>query len=130
MKVLIAEDDFASRSFMLRMLEQYGKCDITVDGMEAIEAVLIAIEDGEPYDLICLDIMMPELDGYEALKQIRKLEEDAKILENNRSKVIMTTALTDGRNVQKAFQLGCIAYAGKPIDPQKFQNELKKLSLI
>ncbi len=130
MKILIAEDDFASRSFMLRMLEQYGKCDITVDGMEAIEAVLIAIEDGEPYDLICLDIMMPELDGYEALKQIRKLEEDAKILENNRSKVIMTTALTDGRNVQKAFQLGCIAYAGKPIDPQKFQNELKKLSLI
>ena len=130
MKILIAEDDFASRSFMLRMLEQYGKCDITVDGVEAVEAVLIAIEDGEPYDLICLDIMMPEMDGYEALKQIRKLEEDAKIPEKNRSKVIMSTALTDGRNVQKAFQLGCIAYAGKPIDPQKFQNELKKLSLI
>ncbi len=130
MKILIAEDDFASRSFMLRMLEQYGKCDITVDGVEAVEAVLIAIEDGEPYDLICLDIMMPEMDGYEALKQIRKLEEDAKIPKKNRSKVIMSTALTDGRNVQKAFQLGCIAYAGKPIDPQKFQNELKKLSLI
>ena len=130
MKILIAEDDFASRSFMLRMLEQYGRCDITVDGVEAVEAVLIAIEDGEPYDLICLDIMMPEMDGYEALKQIRKLEEDAKIPEKNRSKVIMSTALTDGRNVQKAFQLGCIAYAGKPIDPQKFQNELKKLSLI
>lgn len=130
MKILIAEDDFASRSFMLRMLEQYGRCDITVDGVEAVEAVLIAIEDGEPYDLICLDIMMPEMDGYEALKQIRKLEEDAKIPKKNRSKVIMSTALTDGRNVQKAFQLGCIAYAGKPIDPQKFQNELKKLSLI
>ena len=130
MKVLIAEDDFASRTYMLRMLEQYGECDITVDGKEAVDAVEIALEDGEPYDLICLDIMMPEMDGYEALKRIRMLEEEAGILENMRSKIIMTTALTDGRNVQKAFQYGCVAYAGKPIDPKKFEYELKKLSLI
>ncbi len=130
MKVLIAEDDFASRTYMLRMLEQYGECDITVDGQEAVEAVELALEDGEPYDLICLDIMMPEMDGYTALERIRRLEIDAGIEENMRSKVIMTTALTDGRNVQKAFQLGCVAYAGKPIDPHKFEHELKKLSLI
>ena len=97
---------------------------------EAVEAVELALEDGEPYDLICLDIMMPEMDGYTALERIRRLEIDAGIEENMRSKVIMTTALTDGRNVQKAFQLGCVAYAGKPIDPHKFEHELKKLSLI
>ena len=130
MKVLIAEDDFASRTYMLRMLEKYGECDITVDGREAIEAMELALEDGEPYHLICLDIMMPEVDGYEALKEIRRLEEKYGISENERCKVIMTTALTDGRNVQKAFQLGCVAYAGKPIDPMKFENELRKLSLI
>ena len=130
MKVLIAEDDFTSRTYMLRMLEQYGECDITVDGKEAVEAAALAIEDGELYDLICLDIMMPEMDGYEALKEIRRLEEEAGIDESKRARVIMTTALTDGRNVQKAFQLGCVAYAGKPIHPQKFENELRKLSLI
>ena len=130
MKVLIAEDDFTSRTCILRMLEQYGECDITVDGKEAVEAVAIALEDKEPYDLICLDIMMPEMDGYEALREIRKLEEEYGLQDEQCSKIIMTTALTDSRNVQKAFELGCVAYAGKPIHPQKLEHELRKLSLI
>ncbi len=130
MKTLIVEDDFASRVYMLRLLEKYGECDITVDGQEAVDAVALSLEDGDPYELICLDIMMPEMDGYTALKEIRKLEKEAGLPEKKQSKVIMTTALTDGRNVQKAFELGCIAYAGKPINPQKFENQLRKLSLI
>lgn len=130
MRVLIAEDDFASRTYMLRLLEQFGECDITVDGSEAVEAVALALEEKKPYDLICLDIMMPVMDGYEALKEIRRLEDAEGLSENERSKIIMTTALNDGRNVQKAFQLGCVAYAGKPINPEKFKLELKKLSLI
>lgn len=130
MKVLIAEDDFASRKFMLRLLQQYGECDVTVDGEEAIEAFKMALEDEEPYDLICLDIMMPGVDGYEALKQIRQVEADEKIPESKQAKIIMTTALNDGRNVTKAFSLGCVAYAGKPIDKDKFENELRKLDLI
>ena len=116
MKVLIAEDDFASRKFLLRFLQQYGECDVTVDGQEAIEAFEMAMEDEEPYDLICLDIMMPGVDGYEALKAIRKMEEERDVPESDRVKIIMTTALNDGRNVTKAFSLGCVAYAGKPID--------------
>ena len=48
MKVLIAEDDFASRKFMLRFFEKYGECDVTVDGKEAVEAYKMAIECGEP----------------------------------------------------------------------------------
>ncbi len=42
----------------------------------------------------------------------------------------MTTALNEGRNVTKAFELGCVAYAGKPIDQEKFENVLRKLELI
>lgn len=130
MKVLIAEDDFASRKFLLRFLQQYGECDVTVDGQEAIEAFEMAMEDEEPYDLICLDIMMPGVDGYEALKAIRKMEEERDVPESDRVKIIMTTALNDGRNVTKAFSLGCVAYAGKPIDKEKFLNELEKLGLV
>ena len=59
MKILLAEDDFATRKFMLSFLSKYGECDVTVDGMEAVDAYLMALEDGEPYDLVCLDIMMP-----------------------------------------------------------------------
>lgn len=130
MKTLIAEDDFASRKYMLRLLSMYGECDVTVDGAEAIEAFEMAIEDEEPYDLVCLDIMMPNVDGYEALKTMRAIEARNQISEEESAKIIMTTALTEGRNVKKAFELGCVAYAGKPIDKTKFENVLHKLKLI
>lgn len=130
MKILIAEDDFASRKFMLRFLSKYGDCDITVDGMEAVDAFLMALEADEGYDLVCLDIMMPALDGYQALKAMRDIEKDKGVPEEKAAKIIMTTALNEGRNVTKAFELGCVAYAGKPIDQEKFENVLKKLDLI
>ena len=130
MKILIAEDDFASRKFMLRFLSQYGECDVTVDGMEAVDAFTMALDADEGYDLVCLDIMMPELDGYQALKQIREYEKEKGISEDDGAKIIMTTALNEGRNVTKAFELGCVAYAGKPIDQDKFENVLRKLNLI
>ena len=130
MKILIAEDDFASRKFMLRFLQKFGECDITVDGLEAVDAFLIALEAGEGYDLVCLDIMMPALDGYQALKAIRDIEKEKQIPEEKRMKIIMTTALNEGRNVSKAFELGCVAYAGKPIDQEKFENVLRKINLI
>ncbi len=130
MKILIAEDDFASRKFMLKFLSKFGECDVTVDGMEAVDAYIMALDSGEGYSLVCLDIMMPVLDGYQALKSIRELEEERKIPEEKRAKIIMTTALNEGRNVTKAFDMGCVAYAGKPIDQAKFENVLRKLGLI
>ncbi|MBQ9119463.1 MAG: response regulator [Lachnospiraceae bacterium] len=130
MKTLIAEDDFASRKSMLRFLEQYGECDVVVDGREAVEAFEMALENGEGYELLCLDIMMPVKDGYQVLSEIRELETKRGIPEEQKIKVIMTTALTEGRNVTRAFELGCAAYAGKPIDQEKFENMLRKLELI
>lgn len=130
MKILIAEDDFASRKFMLRFLSKYGECDVTVDGLEAVDAFTMALDADDGYDLVCLDIMMPELDGYQALKQMREYEKQKGISEEQGAKIIMTTALNEGRNVTKAFDLGCVAYAGKPIDQDKFENVLRKLELI
>ena len=130
MKVLIAEDDFASRKFMLRFFAKYGECDVTVDGKEAVEAYKMAIECGEPYDLICLDIMMPEMDGHQALRAIRKIEEESGVAEDKRVKIVMTTALSETRHVTKAFENGCTAYAGKPINQDKLEAMLKKFKLI
>ena len=130
MKILLAEDEFLTRKFMTEILSKYGECDVTVDGSEAVDAFMMAYEDKEPYDLVCLDIMMPALDGYQTLKAIRDIEKEKGIPDDKRSKIIMTTALNEGRNVTKAFELGCVAYAGKPIDQEKFENVLKKLDLI
>ena len=128
MRILLAEDDFVTRKFMMNFLSSYGECDAAVDGMEAVDAYLMALEDGEPYDLAC--IMMPVMDGYQVLRSIRDLEADHGIPEEEQVKVIMTTALNDEENVKMAFDLGCSVYSGKPINKEKFDQALKKLGLI
>lgn len=130
MKILLAEDDYVTRKAMDSFLSKYGECDVTVDGMEAVDAFLLALEEGEPYDLVCLDIMMPVMDGYQALMGIRNLEKEREIPADKAAKVIMTTALNDEKNVKMAFELGCTIYSGKPIDQARFEQALKKLGLI
>ncbi len=130
MKILLAEDDFVTRKFMTGFLSKYGECDVTVDGMEAVDAFMMALEDGEPYDLVCLDIMMPAMDGYQVLMGIRNLEKERGISKEDSVKVIMTTALNGEDNVKMAFELGCTVYSGKPIDQNKFEQVLKKFNLI
>lgn len=130
MRILLAEDDFASRKFMDKQLSRYGECDVMVDGEEAVDAFMMALEEDEPYDLACLDVMMPVMDGYQVLKAIRNIEKQKKIPKDKCVKVVMTTALNEERNVKMAFDLGCEAYVGKPIDVDKFEKVLKKLGLI
>lgn len=130
MKILLAEDDFVTRKNMANFLSEYGECDVTVDGMEAVDAYLMALEDGEPYDLVCLDIMMPIMDGYQALVGIRNLEKERNIPAEKAAKIIMTTALSEEKNVKMAFELGCTIYSGKPIDKERFEQALQKLGLI
>lgn len=130
MKILLAEDDFVTRKFMTGFLSKYGECDVTVDGMEAVDAFMMALEDGEPYDLVCLDIMMPVMDGYQALMGIRNLEKERNVPPELAAKVIMTTALNEEKNVRMAFDLGCSVYSGKPIDQDRFEQALKKFGLI
>ncbi len=129
MRILLAEDDFVTRKFMTSFLSKYGNCDVTVDGMEAVDAFLMALEDGEPYELVCLDIMMPVMDGYQALQGIRNLEKERDIPPEKAAKVIMATALNDESNVKMAFDLGCTVYTGKPIDQERFEMALKKLGI-
>lgn len=130
MKILIAEDDLNSRKFLSKFLSQFGECDMVVDGLEAIDAYLIALKEKSPYDLICLDIMMPKVDGVKVLKAIRDLEIQKGILPEKRAKVIMTTALAEAGFVNKAFEYNCDAYASKPIDTEKLKKVIKKLGLL
>lgn len=130
MKVLVVEDDFASRKFMMNYMSKFGDCDGTVDGSEAVEAYMMATEAGEPYDLICLDVMMPVMDGYQVLKTIREIERQKGVAEADRVKVIMMTALNEEKNVKSAFEMECTAYCAKPVDLTKLESLLKKLEMI
>ena len=130
MKILIVEDDMISRRFLSKFLSRYGECDVVVDGMEALDAYLIAEKEAEPYDLIFLDIMMPKIDGVKVLKAIRDFEAQRGISKENRVKIIVTTALSDTEFVNQAFELGCEAYAAKPLDIEKLVEVMKELGVI
>jgi len=130
MKTLIVEDDFTSRLIMQEFLSSFGLAYIAVNGREAVEAVRVALETSQPYDLICLDIMMPGMDGQQALREIRALEESKGIFSTQGAKIIMTTALTDLRNKIDAFSGLCDGYLAKPIHKEQLLDELRRLGLI
>lgn len=131
MKFLIVEDDFASRFILQKMLSPYGECDVAVNGIEAIDAYNLAVKEEQPYDLICLDIMMPKMDGQEALKLIRQREVELGIEPKDEVKIIMVTALDTPKDVVEAFyQGGCTSYLVKPIEKKKILNILRDFELI
>lgn len=130
MKTLIVEDDFTSRFFLQEVLKEFGTIDVALNGKEAVKAVKKALKNGEPYQFICMDIMMPEMDGQAAIKEIRKLEEKQNILSSKGAKIFMTTALNDVKNVGQAYSSLCDEYLTKPIDKVQLVNRLRKYGLL
>ncbi len=131
MRILIVEDDFVSRKILTKILSEYGEIDIAVDGEEAVAAYELALEEHSPYDLIMLDIIMPRLNGCDALLRIRENEIRRGIDTRSRVTAFMTTALDDAEAIEAAFvEAGCDGYIVKPYDAKKINGELKKLGLI
>jgi two-component system chemotaxis response regulator CheY len=109
-------------------LKPYGTCDFAKDGLEAIDAFEQRFNSDEPYDLVCLDISMPIMDGHTTLKEIRRLESSRGL--DHACKVIMITAIRSIRTVMEAFGDMCDAYFPKPLNKKKFYHELDSLGLL
>jgi two-component system chemotaxis response regulator CheY len=112
------------------LLSPFGDCHIAVNGREAVAAFRAAQEKGQGYDLICMDIMMPEMDGQTAVREIRALEENRGKLSTYGVKIIMTTALDDVKNVVESFRALCDAYLFKPIDSEKLLAHVRGFHLV
>ena len=128
MKSLVAEDDATSRKLLQTFLSRFGKCDIAFDGNEAVSAVVLALQSHQEYDLVCMDLRMPQMDGQEAIREIRKQEASAGAL--RAAKIIVTTIHTDTEDIARALLGRCDAYLVKPIDTGKLKQELKAMGLI
>ncbi len=115
---------------MRRLLAPFGECDVAVNGWEALEAFKCAHVGKRPYDLICLDIMMPGLSGHEVLKEIRKFETKHNIDEKDQAKVIVTTVLSDREHIMAAARGNCQAYLVKPIDKETLLKKLQTVGLL
>lgn len=133
LRILIVEDDFSSRKILQRFLSKFGECDVAVDGQEAVSAFQSALTNNEPYQLVCLDIVMPKMDGQQVLQEIRKLEEENGIPlgDQERSvRVIMTTCLEDPKNFMDSVRHGCEGFLPKPVDINRLQKTLQEIGLI
>lgn len=130
MKSLIVDDDFFSRRILQTILSGYGECHVAVDGKEALFAFKQALAEEVPYDVICLDIMMPEMTGQEVLKEIREIETNKNIMGDKSAKIIMTTALDDSENIKTAFREQCESYLIKPIHKTKLIKVLSDFGLV
>lgn len=131
MRFLIVEDDFTSRRMLQMFLAAHGECDVAVNGREALAAVAMAQRENKPYALICLDVMMPELDGMEVLKEIRAQEKQAGVPQHREVKVVMTTSLESPLDVVGAYYHGgCNGYLVKPVSRPALDNLLREYGLV
>jgi two-component system, chemotaxis family, chemotaxis protein CheY len=130
MRTLIVEDDFSSRLLLEEMLGQYGPVHQAMNGEEAVEAFRLAMDDRKYYDLVCLDIMLPKMNGQDVLLKMRNMEKQHESSRETLSKIIMITVMRDTRNIIAAFKGQCDGYFIKPFDERKLIDTLKTLHLV
>jgi two-component system chemotaxis response regulator CheY len=130
MRTLVVDDDFTSRLFLQSILSEYGECHSAMNGKESVAAFRVAQDCGQNYNLVCMDITMPEMDGPTAVREIRALEEAEGTMSTNGVKIIMTTAIDDVKDVMDSFESLCDVYLVKPINKAKLIEKLRDLGLI
>lgn len=131
--ILIVEDDFTSRQILNGFLSRYGDCHMAKDGVEAIEAFTYSYtaEGAARYDLICMDVKMPKLDGTQAARKIREIERQMLPPHEAECAIVMTSAVDDPATIIKAcYECGANHYFVKPLDFTQMKRQLAKLGLI
>lgn len=131
MKTLVVDDELTTRMMLKKILEPFGVCDTISDGKEAIKAYWMAMKEKLPYDLICLDILMPEVNGKVVLQKIREIEKKSGIAEHQKVTIFMVTSINDSKMIMDTIvKYGCDSYILKPISKTKVLAKLKQFELI
>ena len=127
MKILVVDDDSVSRKVLLKALETFGQCEEAEDGREATAAFKQAWDESSPFDLLMLDLSMPDMDGKEVIQQIRGLEKDMKVPNQGQTKIVMVTSHSEEDTVLACLRAGCNDFIVKPVDREVLFEKLAKL---
>ena len=130
MRCLIVDDEGFSREFVATLLKDIAECEEAATGNEAVAKFTAAQEGGAPFDLILLDIMMPEMNGHDTAKAIRSIEKERGLDLNNRVKIVMLTALNSTQDAMESFcSAQSAAYIVKPVSRENLLGVISKLGL-
>ena len=120
--VLLVEDNEMNRLIAIEILKSFGlKIDIAIDGIEAVEK--IKAEPADKYDVILMDIQMPRMDGYEAAREIRNLDDRKK----SSIPIVAVTANVFEEDKKNAIEVGMNGHLAKPYDIPKMIETLNRL---
>ncbi len=131
-RILIVDDNYTSRSQIKALFGQYGDCDTAPDGEIAYQLFLAAHKENIPYDIITMDIDMPNVKGDQIVNKMRKWEQENAVYKNGTGKeaaIIMVTALSMKDNIMSSFKSGCEAYIVKPITKDKVAKIIDEIKL-
>ena len=124
MKMLVVDDELVSRKKLQKILSNLGECGAAECGKAAITAFEKALKEKDPFDLVTLDIVMPEMDGTEVLVELRELEKEARVPEKEKAVIMMVTSHGDKDNIVTSLSAGCDDYIVKPFDKGTIFNKL------
>jgi len=129
MNILVVDDEIVSQKKMIKILSGFGTCDGVKTGKSALRAVKTALENWKLYNLITLDVSMPDISGIKVLAAIRKMETDRSLADDEKSRILMVTSHSDMETV-KACVGKCDGYIIKPFNREVMTNKIKKIGLI
>lgn len=127
MKILIVDDEQTSRKMIRGFVSRFAVCEEAEDGQEAVNAFINAWENWSPFDIMTLDVEMPEVGGQEALQQIRGLEKSKNVPGDKQVKVLMVTMHQDKETIVSCIESGCNDYITKPLDKTVILQKITKL---
>jgi two-component system chemotaxis response regulator CheY len=131
LRILLVDDSKSAQLKILSIVSKYGTCDQAYDGVEALDLVQRSLQANSPYDLIIMDVVMPRMDGFEAVKKIMLLQDAINIPEKDKTKIIMLTSKADPANMMKAhFEIGVKTYLTKPFAEKTLLEAMTNLELI
>ncbi len=130
MRILIVDDSAYQRFLIRSHLCGFGACEEVHDGAQGVERFKQALDEGLPFNLVVMDILMPVMNGHEALKRIIALQDSAGIPEGSRAKMLMLSSLDDPETMLAAqFESGAEMYLTKPADGPTLVEAFKNLCL-
>lgn len=127
MHIMVVDDEVASRTKMQTLMSTLGVCQTAENGIDAVKLFEQAIEAGKPFQLVTLDIEMPDLRGHQVLEIFRKIERDHNIEQARRARIMMVTSCSDKGRVLACIQTGCDDYITKPFNIKVVRDKVAKL---